>query len=33
MGLEDGGRQITLVDTVSRQVTRQIVQALAGRQG
>ncbi len=29
-GHEDGGRQITLIDTASRQVTRQIVQALAG---
>jgi DNA-binding beta-propeller fold protein YncE len=26
---EDGGRQITLIDTASRRVTRQIVQALA----
>ncbi len=28
-GREDGGRQITLIDTASRQVVRQIVQALA----
>jgi DNA-binding beta-propeller fold protein YncE len=28
-GREDGGRQITLIDTISRRVTRQIVQALA----
>jgi DNA-binding beta-propeller fold protein YncE len=29
-GHEDGGRHITLIDTASRRVTRQIVQALAG---
>jgi DNA-binding beta-propeller fold protein YncE len=29
-GREDGGRQITLIDTASRRVVRQIVQAVAG---
>jgi DNA-binding beta-propeller fold protein YncE len=29
-GHEDGGRHITLIDTASRRVTRQIIQALAG---
>jgi DNA-binding beta-propeller fold protein YncE len=29
-GLEDGGRQITLIDLAARRVVRQVVQALAG---
>jgi DNA-binding beta-propeller fold protein YncE len=29
-GHEDGGRQITLIDTASRRVVRQVVQSLAG---
>lgn len=30
-GLEDGGRQITLIDTATRKVVRQFEQALAGK--
>jgi DNA-binding beta-propeller fold protein YncE len=31
-GLEDGGRQITLIDTAAREVIRQFEQALAGKE-